>query len=114
MNQIKKNPNDPDAQDLNPEIIKLGHRLGFVNQPIQLYLHGELTWMETLESIILLLAKEYKAQNTLLVQALSEKPSMAIMLSGASGSLIKGMPKRPLIQDRKSELNPEELADIYG
>lgn len=96
MPQKKKLETDPDWDQLNPEIIRLAHGNGFINQPIQLYLHGDLTWLECLETIVLLVTKEYRAQNRLLIDTLSERPNATLLLNGANGELVKCLPPRPL------------------
>ncbi len=63
---------------------------------MSLFLDGKLTWMEALEIMVLTIGKEFKAQQSLLVQTLAQNPQAAIMLSGNSGPLLKALPTRPL------------------
>lgn len=107
MEQIKKRLEDPDFSQLNPEIIKLARSYGFIKQPIELFLDGKLTWVECLETIVLLLTKEYRAQSNLLVATLQEAGPAATMLLSGTG-LIKAMPKKPLNHDHQIKIIPTE------
>lgn len=109
--QKKKLETDPDWDQLNPEIIKLAHNNGFINQPIQLFLHGELTWLECLETIVLLVTKEYRAQNRLLIDTLSEMPHATLLLNGANGELVKALPPRPLTKKCDGDHGDPPCAD---
>lgn len=93
--QKKKNPADPDADQLNQDIVRIAHNTAFVRQPMILFLDGQLTWMECLEAMVLLMAKEYKEQNKILVETLRDiGPERTLMLTG--GPLMKALPARPL------------------
>lgn len=107
MQQIKKRPEDPNFEDLNPEILKLARGHGFIKQPIELFLTGKLTWVECLETIVLLLTKEYRAQSNLLVATLQEHgPAVTMLLAGTSGPLIKALPRHPLHHEKEEKTTP--------
>lgn len=74
MNQTKKNPDDPDFDKLNPQIVELARSNGYIRQPLELFLDGQLTWMEALELMVLVVGKEYRSQSKILIDALQEKP----------------------------------------
>ena len=71
--QKKKNPNDPDYGQLNPDIIALAHTNGWVRQSIILYLEGHITWIEALETMVLSVHKEFKLQQKLLNVVIQEQ-----------------------------------------
>lgn len=97
MTQIKKKPTDPNWEEINPDIVKLAKTTKWIRDPFELYLRGDLTWMEALETMVTIIGKEFKAQQSLLVQTLQEHgPSAAIMISGASGPLLKALPPAPM------------------
>lgn len=97
MTQHKKNPNDPDFDQLNPEIVELARTNGHIKGAMSLYLDGQVTWLEALETMVLLITKEFRAQQNILVSVLTEAgPSATMMLSGRSGALLKALPPHPL------------------
>jgi hypothetical protein len=96
MKQIKKNPNDPDFENLNPDIVHLARTNGTIKQCIELYLDGKATWLEATETMVLLLAKEYRAQQTILVQSLRERTDLALLSVGNHPDLRKALPSSPL------------------
>lgn len=57
MQQIKKIPTDPDWGQINPDLIALAQGSGKLRGPINLFLHGDLTWIEALETMVLMLVK---------------------------------------------------------
>lgn len=92
----KKNDNDPKPNDINPEIIRLARQNAFLRGPLELFLTGEVTWQEALETMLLLMMKEYKAQGDLLVSVIQEKPNYALMITDCPSKLIKALPARPM------------------
>ena len=76
--QVKKTPNEPDFDQLNPDIIRLAQNNTLLKQPIILFLHGDLTWTEALEMMVVLMGKEYKAQRKVLMDSLKEIRPMPI------------------------------------
>ena len=93
--QKKKNPDDPDYDKINPDIVRYARNTAFIRGPFILFLDGQLTWHECLEAMVLLMAKEYKAQNKLLVQALQDiGPQATLMID--SPELMKAIPTTPL------------------
>jgi len=102
--QIKKNPNDPNVEDINPDIVALAKRLQFVKGPFELFLRGELTWLEALETMIMLLGKEYVAQNRILITTLTDLGPTTTMLVGSSGELFKALPPSPINHDEPAQL----------
>jgi hypothetical protein len=103
MDQIKKDPNDPDFDQLNPKILKMAKNNGFVRQPIELYLTGNLTWKEALETIAIFLYDQFKETQKLCTDILSERPTTAILLASGSGGLIKALPKHPFDHEESSK-----------
>lgn len=95
MEQIKKNPNDPDYDQLNTEIVQLARSNGNIRQPMELYLDGKLTWQEALETMVLLITKEFKAQQRILVVSLQEHPDLAMLAVGHNSGLMKALPPKP-------------------
>lgn len=96
--QIKKNPNDPDVDQINKEIVTLARSHAFLRGPFIMFLEGQLTWLEALESMVLLMTKEYREQNKILIATLQDiGPQLTLMLDGHS--LIKAIPKTPLSLD---------------
>jgi hypothetical protein len=98
MIQQKKNPNDPDASDLNPEIVRIANRNGFLRGFISMYLHGQLTWQETLENMVVTMMKEYDAQGQIMVDALQD----VILLGGnkSQSVLAYGNSQVPTLPER--------------
>jgi hypothetical protein len=104
MEQIKKNPNDPDVDQINPDIVQFARWHAFLKMPMELYLSGKLTWIECLELAIMLIVKEYRAQNRCLIETLKEKPDVYMALK----ELVeppKRLPKLKL-NDRESSVSP--------
>lgn len=88
VTQLKKDPNDPDFDQINPTIIAIARHNGFTQQPIQLFLQGQLTWLETLELIVCSLGREFTSQRELVCelvtenfQALSAHQPIALLLN---------------------------------
>lgn len=109
MNQIKKNPDDPDFQDLNPDLIRLAWNNGKLKQLIELYLQGDLTWLQTLETMVMSLIKENRKQSGLLSSALKEAPTVVLGLPYEEQTkLIKSLPPPPDLTDN---LPKEALTD---
>lgn len=102
--QVKKDPNDPDADKLNKEIVAIAALIGFMKQPMMLYLSGKLTWMETLEIMVILMAKEYREQKKILIDTLLEKgPEITLMLNNPL--LSKALPQKPLEIENREPAN---------
>lgn len=100
--QIKKNPNDPDWQDLNPKIIALAHQVGFIRQPYDMWFEGQVTWQEALETMVALLGKEYIQTKKLLNSALQETPQIALGLTYEdTNKLIKKLPSPPCLSNQQ-------------
>jgi voltage-gated potassium channel Kch len=92
MIQNKKNPNDPDVFDINPEIVKLARTKGFIQGPFNLFLHGDLTWMEALELMVVTVSHEHAKQTRLLIDALKERgPSLSV-----GSGIARALPPAPL------------------
>lgn len=94
--QLKKDPNDPDAAQLNRDIIRLSYKYGFIRQFISLYLHGEVTWKETLEHIIVAMMREYEDQGKLLDEIIQENFDLSKNLP----ALLYEQPKMPALPER--------------
>lgn len=94
--QHKKDKRDPDASELNRDIIRLSYKYGFIRQFIALYLHGEVTWTETLEHIIVAMMREYEDQGQLLMEVTQENFDLAKQLP----SLLYEQPKVPTLPER--------------
>lgn len=60
MQQTKKKYDDPDIQDVNPELINYAKEIGFLRGPFNLYLAGTITYQEALETMVLIMTREYR------------------------------------------------------
>jgi hypothetical protein len=89
MEQTKLNPNDPDFYDLNPELVKLAETNGNIRQSMELYLSGRVTWLQALETMVLLLAKEFRAQQKILIEVQMSQPSTTLQLLHATNDAQK-------------------------
>ena len=58
--QKKKDQNDPDIYTINPELIDFAREIGFLRGPFNLYLHGTITYREALETMVLIMTREYR------------------------------------------------------
>jgi hypothetical protein len=96
MQYKKKLHTDPDVDQLNPQLVKLAKNNAFLRGPFELFLTGELTWREALETMLLLITKEYNAQGNILVSLIEEKPQYGLMITDAPSKVIKALPQRPL------------------
>jgi hypothetical protein len=96
MEYTKLDPNDPDPDQIPDAIIRLSHQNQMLRGPLEMFLSGVITYRECLENIILMITKEYNAQGKILVEVLQEKPSYALAITGATGRLVKALPRRPL------------------
>lgn len=65
--QKKKAQNDPKWDNINPEIIALCSRNGMARGCMELYLNGDLTWMECLEIMVIALGKELVLNQSILI-----------------------------------------------
>lgn len=70
--QIKKDFRDPDWDKLNPDIIQLCQRNGMARGCLNLYLTGQLDWMEALESMVIILGKELLVNQSIQVETKDE------------------------------------------
>jgi len=106
MEQIKKDSNDPDFDKLSPDIIKIARTNGFVRQRLELFLHGELTWTEALETMVISLYGQFKETQSLCSDILSDRPTTALLLSSSSGGLLKSLPSRPFNHETETVEQP--------
>lgn len=74
--QKKKDENDPDFFNLNPDIIALCSRNGMARGALECYLDGQLTWVETLETMVTALGRELLMNQKILVEARTEAVSL--------------------------------------
>ena len=66
--QVKKDEADPDWDHINPDIIGLAQRNGMARGSLNLYLEGQLTWMQALETMVTALGKELLVNQKILVE----------------------------------------------
>lgn len=95
--QIKKLASDPDYQNINPEIVEMARTNGYLKSVMMLYLSGQLTWLEALETMVIATVKEFRAQQAILVNTLAnDKDQSSLFLNSNAGKLIKSLPPRSL------------------
>lgn len=102
--QKKKIPTDPDFDRINPTIIAIARRNGFVQQPIQLYLHGDLTWQEALETMVCAIGREFTSQREM-VAALASENLSALSNHQPIALLLHDIKKKEDRQKRKAKKN---------
>lgn len=71
--QKKKKKSDPDAKDLNPEIVEFAQKSGILRSSFNLFLGGVLTWQETLELMLIALYKDHRENKILLNKYIQRK-----------------------------------------
>lgn len=95
--QTKKIPTDPDYDQLNPDIVKLGHTNGWIRQSLILYLTGAITWCEALELMVTTVHKEFKLQQSLLNTVIQENEVPHDLLVAYSRRTHKSLPPPPTV-----------------
>lgn len=98
--QRKKLSSDPDFQNINPDIVNASRFNGFLRQPLELYLYGDLTWRETLETMVILLAKEHTSNKRLVVELVKGDLS-GILLKAPEVAKLLRKPRKKKKQPRK-------------
>lgn len=73
MRTKKKLKTDPEPSEINPEILRIAERNGFLRQPLNLYLAGQLSWRETLEMMVMCLHSDYRDKTILLNKYIQRK-----------------------------------------
>lgn len=82
--QQKKKKSDPDVYLINPTIVEIAKKNGFVRQSFNLYLAGKLTWEQALEMMLIALYEDYRDNKILLnkyIQRKTGQPTPKEMLS---------------------------------
>lgn len=74
--QKKLDPSDPDWEKINPDIVALAQRNGMARSALNLYLEGQLNWMEALETMVTALGKELLVNQKILVEVRSDYVDM--------------------------------------
>jgi hypothetical protein len=104
--QTKKNQLDPDFDQLNPDIVKLGHTNGWIRQSLILYLTGAVTWTEALELMVTTVHKEFKLQQSLLNTVIEEKEVPHDLLVAYAKRTHKALPPPKVAGDEKLDSSP--------
>lgn len=70
--QIKLDPNDPWADEISHRLIEFATGSGFLRGTLNLYLSGQITWRNALETMIILVMQEFRAQQQLTTEVIQE------------------------------------------
>ena len=70
LEQVKLDPNDPWADEISPRLIQFARESGFLRGTLELYLRGQITWRNALETMIILVMQEFCQQQKITLEVI--------------------------------------------